>query len=739
AALAATGPARREQYLLRSHGDGLYLLGASELAVRHATWDLLYRLGHRQFFPGEVWEVVPRLPEPRLAVETVELPDYLVRRIWYGFGEMDYNAAPLATWRERNRAPGAFQLNTGHAYDAIIARYPEEFRAHPEYRGLLDGERKSSKLCASNPGLRALVVRYALAYLDEHPEADTVSVDPSDGGGWCECAPCAEVGTPSDRALLLANEVAAALETQRPDKYVALYAYAYHSPPPTKVRAAPRVVVNAATSFLRGGLTVEQVIEGWQGMGVRQFGIREYYSVNTWDRDLPGAARGGNLEYLQRTVPHFHQLGALFLTSEASDNWGPNGLGYYLATRMLWDVGEAKRLAELQADFLERAFGPAREPMARFYRLLDGTRQPLLSADLVGRLYHYLIEAGRLSSDPAIRARLDHLLLYARYVDLYRTYSDATGPARQAAFEALIRHAWRMRGTMLVHTKALYRDLVSRDKAVTIPPEAAWNQPEGTNPWKSSAPFSRAELDALATAGLAANPMMGFEACAFSRDLIPATPLRLTGEPLPEGTRGRGHRVFWTWFAAPAALELKVTGGLIAHYRDRGDVRLKLLAYGDPDHPWSEVDEARVPPDGEPRTVTLRARQAGLHQVTVDDGSDMTEVVWPADVPCTIEHSAEDSPRHAPRRSAWFYVPKGTTVVGGFTEHGQGALHGPDGQEVHRFAVRSHFAVPVAPGQDGRLWSFRGAEGLVQLLTVPAYTAARGDALLLPREVVEAR
>ncbi len=29
------------------------------------------------------------------------------------------------------------------------------------------------------------------------------------------------------------------------------------------------------------------------------------------------------------------------MSAESSDNWGPNGLGYYPAARMLWDVDEA--------------------------------------------------------------------------------------------------------------------------------------------------------------------------------------------------------------------------------------------------------------------------------------------------------------------------------------------------------------------------------------------------------------
>src|SRR5690606_30485565 len=135
-----------------------------------------------------------------------------------------------------------FVLNTGHAYDNIIRRNKAVFDAHPEYYGLYKGERNSSKICIGNPEVRALVVQYALNFFADNPGADSVSVDPSDGGKWCECDLCAALGTVSDRALTLANEVSAALEASHPGKYVAMYAYNQHAPPPT-ITARPRVII----------------------------------------------------------------------------------------------------------------------------------------------------------------------------------------------------------------------------------------------------------------------------------------------------------------------------------------------------------------------------------------------------------------------------------------------------------------------------------------------------------------
>ncbi len=726
-------PTRTEDYRLRSHPQGLHLLGASELAVEHAVWDLLHRLGYRQFFPGAAWEVVPKTPDLRIAVDAVEHPAFYSRRIWYGFGTWDYNAQPYAEWCARNRVTSGIHLNTGHAYDGILSRNRAIFDAHPEYLGLLGGVRKSTKFCIGNPSLRQLVVEDALTQLRQKPEAHSVSLDPSDGGGWCECDRCAALGSVTDRALTLANQVAEAANKEIGPRYVGMYAYSQHSPPPG-IRVHPRVVISVATAFISGGFSVDQLLDGWRKQGAT-LGIREYYSVNTWDRDLPGQSRGSNLTYLKTSLPHFHQQGARFLSSESSDNWGPNGLGYYLAARMLWDVNEADRLDALKEDFLKKAFGPAREPMARFYTLIDGASQPLLSDDLIGRMYRALSEARQRTDDAAIRARIADLVQYTRYVDLYQAYTTATGAARQSAFEALIRHAYRMRKTMLVHTLALYRDLHRRDKSVTIPADCAYNVPEGKNPWKSSEPFTEAELRTLLAQGIERHPLLDFTPVAFGRDLQPADRLGLPEKPVGStGLYSRGKRSYYTWVTDPTQpLKLTVRAGLV--YGSRGPAKLAL--YPAAETLGQAVADAEVPPDKAEHSITLKTTFTGLHRIEVTDAAAGTAVTWPEGMPVTLQSSPDAREDFHGRFTLYFYVPRGTKTVGGYSS-GLGTLVNGSGKEVHTFTREAgYFSVPVGPGEDGKLWQFRHGTGQRLLMTVPPYLARSPRELLLPAEVIE--
>ncbi|WP_153555522.1 DUF4838 domain-containing protein [Roseimaritima sediminicola] len=726
-----------DQYLLRTTADGLYLLGTTAEAVQCAVWDLLHRLGYRQYFLTDTWEVVPQTSHLTVAVNVVEQPDFVTRQAPRGAPWSDTQL--WNRWRKRNRMNASFSLSTGHAYGGIVRRNRETFEQHPEYFALVDGQRRNganAKFCISNAGLRELVVADAVRQIKADPQRDSLSVDPSDGGGWCECQACAAMGSVSDRAVTLANETATAINSLGAgEKYVGMYAYNDHSPPPS-IEVHPHVVISVATAFIRGGYSVEELVSGWQRQGAT-LGIRDYHDVFAWSHDLPRKARGGNLDYLTRTVAYFYDHGARFMNSENMDSWGANGLGYWLTPQMLWDVDNTQRVDTLVDDFLDRAFGAARKPMGEFYRLLNRDHDAVRShQDVVARMYRRLAEARELNEDAAVDARLDDLILYTRYLELYGQYRSADGPPRQQAFEQVWRHAYRMRDRMMLSTVALCDRDRFRDSRVQVP--------EDPSDWQSSEPFTAAEIAEILSAGIAANEptVLDFAAKRYSEDLVPASGLGLS--PVPPGRydpRGRGRQQVFTWLAEDQReVRLDVTGGLIAHYRDRGNVRFWL--YSPKEATLEAVDEDRsVPPDGQPRQVVLSSPYSGLHRLEWNDGSDMTRVVLPKDLPVTIRSTLEDPMRLSGRWDLYFYVPRGTKVVGGYTDSTRGRLLGGDNQVVFDFGTMpaaGYFSVPVPEGQDRSFWKFSNSRGRRMLMTVPPYLAPSVESLLLPREVVQA-
>jgi len=739
--LNAPEPARREQYLLRSHTNGVYVVGATELAVRHAVWDLLYRFGYRQYFPGAHWEIVPTIPDLRIAVEANETPDYYFRHIWYGFGPWDHAREPYERWRQRNRMISGFGLHTGHAYEAIIRANQAAFDAHPEYLGLVNGQRTSTKLCIANPGLRQLVVNYVLKQAAANPAANTISLEPSDGGGWCECADCAKLGSITDRAVLLANEAAAALVAQHPQMYVALYAYNQHALAPT-IRVHPHVIISIATKFRPAGVTTEQGLEQWRTQGGNLLGIREYFSVFLWDRALPGGARAADLGLITRTIPAFHASGARFMSAEAADSWGPNGLGYYIAARLLWDTAEAAQSAALIEDFITRCFGDARAPMQKFFELLNGTTPARMSDSLLGTMYRLLAEAGKQTSDPAVRARLDDLLLYTRYVDLFQRFDVLAGAERQTAFETLMRHTYRMRETMMVDVRALYRQYWKRAGRVQIPENARYTVPEPTNPWKSSQPFTRAELDAMLTDGLARRPVTEIAPVTFSRDLVPVTALQppRVDSFVPVG-RSRNLQRFYTWITDTAQpVRLTASSTLVGRPAEPRVAVAQLWQVSPATN--TLVVAVPIPADQARHAIELPASERGLHFVEITAPRMSTQLDWPAGQPMTVALSHDSQPVvFAGRATWWFYVPQGTREVGGYQFPGGDArsvIRDGAGNVVQQLqAAAGYFRVPVQGEQAGRFWKIENAACRVLLLTVPPLLARIPAELLLPREVVE--
>jgi hypothetical protein len=739
-----TDPRQTDEYGLRSHSVGVYVGGATEAAVEYAVWDLLYRMGYRQFFPTASWEVIPSNPNLSIDVNVSEHPDYYTRDMSYGYGTWADIAPLTAQWKIRNRIRPGVSLNTTHSYAGIISRNAAAFAAHPEYMALVGGVRQSTgltsaKFCISNANLRLLVANDALARFAADSNRQSYSVEPSDGGGWCECSFCAALGSISDRQVTLANQVATAVNTAYPNaKYIGMYAYGQHSPPPT-ISVNSRIVVSIATHYIEGGYTHDQLLSGWAAKGAN-LGIREYYSVNVWDRDLPGKSDVSDLTYLETSIPHFYSANARFSLGETSDAWGPSGLGHYIASRYLWDTQDVAFASTLVDDFLTKSFGAAKPSMTDFYNLINGANNPLLSPDLLGRMFGKLSAGLGSTADPKIRRRMYDLALYTRYCELYRAYSIATGTARQTAFEALIRFAYRIHPTMMVHSQGLYRDLPARDATVTVPSDAEWNDPEPGNPWKSTTAYTDAEIDTMISNGITNNPLLTFTPVAFSDDLVPITPLALSGTG---GTYNylRNENSVHTWFgSAPGQSNIVAKGGLV--YTNKGNLNIKFYPREEPLGGYVDSDTSVVP-NGTNYNVSLDTTYTGAHAITVNDGTGGF-VVTPSTsgTPFTFEVSLDKPAQFYGRWTMYFYVPKGTTTVGGYSWGGanDGTDKLLDGAGATRLTFNStpaYWSVSVPTGQDGKLWQFKLANSRRALMTVPPYVARQATELLLPRDVVE--
>ena len=405
-----------EGFLIKSEKDRLWIIGNSELAVQHAIYSFLETTGCRWYFPDPVWHVIPQKKEIKISIDTKEKPSFAWRNIWYEYGprtpklKQDYE-----NWIKYNKHGGALRVYAGHSYANYIS--PKEFEKTPELFSLVGNERKPTQLCVSNPEVQKRVIEGVLNVFRKYPDRVMASIEPNDGGGFCECENCKKLGSVSDQVFYLANLVAKQVQKEFPGKFVGLLAYHLHSNPPS-FKLEPNVHVEVTTGFRSGTkLTLDQQVEAFKKLGA-SVGVYDYFSVYLWDWDLPGAAKAGRFYTLGEFVKKMKNLGLSSYTAESCCNWGPNGLGYWLAAKLMWNADQDINV--LLDDFFENCFKKAKVPVRRIYeRWAKAERFTPRTLKLV---MMDLNQAYSLETDASVQVRLDRIAMYLCWLGMKMDY-----------------------------------------------------------------------------------------------------------------------------------------------------------------------------------------------------------------------------------------------------------------------------------------------------------------------------
>jgi Domain of unknown function (DUF4838) len=327
-------------------------------------------------------------------------------------------------------------------------------------------KRQPSKPCYSHPEVIERAIRFSLAQAAK--AVPMISMTPPDGLGFCECERCLAVcrgGKPyqeygstfarrpdgvlvnvtSETLFAFINKIAEAVSAKYPKTTIGCYAYSAYSHPPS-FRLHPNVFLQTTTAYRRTPLTLSEQLQAFEKAGA-EAGIRGYFSVYQWDWDGPVVNKGElMLPRLVDDLRFYQKHNVCSINAEASNNWAPRGLGYYLAAQFMWDVNAEPKA--LIADFYDKAFGPAALPMERYYVRWLGpsvavrTKSTRAKADSIIKdekvgdelgvaaaekfatenlkaAYRDLDDAARLVKElPDHFARVDHLRLYAHYLFL---------------------------------------------------------------------------------------------------------------------------------------------------------------------------------------------------------------------------------------------------------------------------------------------------------------------------------
>ena len=744
-----------QEFVLKTTAAGqLLLIGGGPWGVSHAVYTLLDQLGCRWYFMGDAWEVAPRQPNLSAACDLRKMPDFFLQRsIWAGHGvhsprlRQDYD-----NWMRRNRMGKPVTVATSHSWPGIDPE--KDFQDHPEWFGLVKGTRKASKPCYANPEVIERGIQRALDYFRQHPEADMISVSAPDGANYCECDRCKaqagvpeireaygslfgtradglEVSVPSETIFHYANEVAKAVAKEFPGKYVGCLGYSFYAHPPS-FDLEPNIYIEVTRGYRRTPLTQSEQIAQFAARA-KLLGIYEYFDVEQWSWEKPGAARAANLDYLAGAIPYYYRNNMRSLNGEMSLNFAPNGIGYYLITRLLWDHRTDVRATE--AEFYRTAFGPAAGPMERFYRRWESGQA--LDARTLALAYRDLAEAVKLTAvQSECRARVNLICMYAHFLKIYLPPNQKADILAQrfGAEEAKRRVQalgdWeaRLLDTAMTHSWAFNRYLIPAGDALGCDTKA-WQKP-------GAAP-TNTEIEQIFAADLQEEmqaPAADVPATIFSKRLVPlkiAAPALLPADPAPVSLQIKRASTLYLPVAAGQAVEITFTQDLPAD----APARARFISEASYQNGLADLDYREVTGEIKGARLLFTGPEAGY--LGVEISAPVAAVSCPAVLTGKMNLISA---------RLYFIVPRGTPRFILRT----GAYGGPTvlvkdagGKTILdvTHARENEFLLEVPPGSDGAVWSVEGPRDVngvagMQLIGVPNYFGLQPDRLLVPEETL---
>lgn len=733
----------REPFVIRSGEDRLLIVANANAGLVQGLYFYLQELGCRWLMPGDNWTVIPSRPDVRVKADKLVEPAFRMRGFFGtgGFGPPNPVDPKLtvrdkwAAWKRRNRFGGEFSLG-GHAGEAFSIACKAELEAHPEYRAMVNGQRlpwaSGVKPCASNPEAVRLYVedrlrtlRQTLKLNPDSPAAFAVSVEPSDGGGHCECPDCLTIGSGSvsDRVFFLANQVARAVRKEFPGRHVSLYAYNEHAAVPT-IAIEPNVYVTVIPyGFQRTGLSGDDLLAQW-GKKVDRMSLYTYWSIPDWTQDMP------SFDY-RRSAPerirYWHEHGVEGLGNESTYSGGAMGPGWYVAARLLWDPKADDNA--IIGEFYNLSFGPAAPAMQRMLERWAGGF--LLTRIELGLSFQDLAEARRLAAgNDSVLARIGDYEAYVHYLRLWSEYQAAKpgSPERRSGTADLVTWLWRIDHTCMVHSFRLQQLLLNRyEKDSGLAADFDLKKPDAPG-WKQATPPAPAELAQLMAAGAIRYPVVDLEQRTYAGDLVPL------GKPAEPGTNRFSRPIR---MAGLTRFEVEVPKGLrsipvrVRVSNRPGAASDRFSAWDPRDRP---VLNESLPADGEWKELAIPTDRPGRYRFEVFDQKTMFDIQVPAGVSLATRSFA--SPDLSPE--IFFYVPPGLKRL---AMYAPGAIplriRDGDGRPVIT-EPGSLLLIDVPSGQDGRVWSLAGYKAWtsIRMLNLPQAFAFFPDALLVPSDAM---
>lgn len=333
------------------------------MASVKAVTDFEYKyMGVKRIQPGRTGMEIPKLAKISVpdGVNRISRP-HMENGMGHYFGMMYSIANNLLGY-------GTYCTYGGHTYN--VAFPPEKYReSHPEYYGLVAGERSKRKvnapLCITNPEVKRLLVEHILGEFDKG--ADVVELGQQDSHEFCECGNCQAYGGPGAKTIgekywIFHRSIAEELYKLRPEKTVQIIAYMDTDCTPKTFREFPPNVMVELMTFS------EDVFREWSGYVVpRGFSVYIYISG---DYQGPGMTCKANTRVFARLARRFvkNNVRSIYRCGYPGQ-FGCEGPATYVFNMLLADPDLDEDA--LFDEYVDTAYGPAAEHMRKFHRAYE--------------------------------------------------------------------------------------------------------------------------------------------------------------------------------------------------------------------------------------------------------------------------------------------------------------------------------------------------------------------------------
>ncbi len=242
-----------EGYAIGVIGGQIALSGGTTRGVMNAVYALLEEdLGCRFYANDSI-----RLPRTNSLVIAPVARRYQPR---LKIRDPFYACAFDPVWSLRNRANapsaavpeeqgGRVDYDGMYVHTAGQILPPDKyFKDHPDYFAQqADGKRTTAQLCPTHPEVVKIAIDYVRQTLRDNPHTEILSVSKNDCQISCLCERCKKLrddeGSDMANQLFLVNQVAAAVEKERPDVVIDTLAYLETIQVPKTVRPRKNVVI----------------------------------------------------------------------------------------------------------------------------------------------------------------------------------------------------------------------------------------------------------------------------------------------------------------------------------------------------------------------------------------------------------------------------------------------------------------------------------------------------------------